>query len=341
MKKICRRVMHAVALVMSVLLASWAMAGSLNPTNAPGPTMHTLEEIYQKIQSLDPDAQQLLSATTAAVNGGYYAATNLTLVDINLATANIKAGISIFGVAGAQAVVDTSTGTATAGDMLASKTAYVNGTLVTGTMASQTMSSSNSTMAAGYYAATNLTAVDTDLTAGNIATNVTLFGIAGTLSTTPAAVPKTGQTTSYAAWDDGVYQMGVAFPLPRFTIQSDTNCILDNMTGLIWARNANLGGSMSWSAAIVYCEALNYGGQTDWRLPNRNELNSLIDSSNYSPALPLGHPFVGVQNYHYWSGTSYVGNTGDAWCVGIGTGYVFNYSKPTNTYYVWPVRGGQ
>jgi len=255
-------VIDAAAVMMCLFVAGRVLAGSLNPTNAPGPTMHTLEEIYQKLQSLDPETQQRLSAATTVVNGGYYTATNLT-------------------------------------------------------------------------------AVETDLTVGNIATNVTLFGVAGTLSTTPAAVPKTGQTTSYAAWDDGVYQKGVAFPLPRFTIQSDTNCILDNMTGLIWARNANLGGSMSWSAAIAYCEALNYGGQTDWRLPNRNELNSLIDSSNYSPALPLGHPFVGVQNYHYWSGTSYVGNTGDAWCVGIGTGYVFNYSKPTNTYYVWPVRGGQ
>ena len=38
-----------VAVVM--MCSSVASAGSLDPTNAPGPTMHTLEEIYQKILS--------------------------------------------------------------------------------------------------------------------------------------------------------------------------------------------------------------------------------------------------------------------------------------------------
>jgi len=139
--------------------------------------------------------------------------------------------------------------------MLLSKTAYVNGTLVTGAIALQTLSPGSTAALAGYYVATNLALVETDLLAGNIKTNVTIFGIVGNLSTNAggstyiAAVPKTGQTTSYASNDDGVYQKGVASPNPRFTVGVSgdaTNCVTDNLTGLVWARNANISkGAMS------------------------------------------------------------------------------------------------
>ena len=51
--------------------------------------------------------------------------------------------------------------------------------------------------------------------AGNIKSGVNLFGVDGSLSgggTYNAAVPKTGQTTSYAAGDDGDLEKGVAWP---------------------------------------------------------------------------------------------------------------------------------
>ena len=46
------------AWVLGMLVAGDTRAGSLTPTNAPGPTMHTLEEIYQKLLGSD---QRLLS----------------------------------------------------------------------------------------------------------------------------------------------------------------------------------------------------------------------------------------------------------------------------------------
>jgi len=273
MRKQYHSVMRAAAVAVSVLVAGRTMAGSLNPTNAPSPTMHTLEDIYQKLQSMGSDNQKLLSATTAAVSEGYYMATNLTLVD-------------------------------------------------------------------------------TDLVAGNIATNVTIFGVVGTLSTSggsgsfTSAVPRTGQTTVYVANDDGAYQKGVVWPSPRFTVGESgdaTNCVTDNLTGLVWARNANIcGAGMTWTAAITACEDLIYGGQTDWRLPNAKELASLVDFGHSNPALPSGHPFFGSQLVSsFWTSTTYSPNTGMALGVNLNGGtytWAGKYDTPLN---VLPVRGGQ
>jgi hypothetical protein len=265
MKQKGRNMFGVVVAALGLLAAGTVQAGSLDPTNAPGPTMHTLEEIYQRVDSLA--SPQTLSATNPVVNAGYYSATNLTQVDADLAAGNIRANVTIFGVVG---------------------------TVVTN--------------------------------AGGSANS--------------AGVPKTGQTTTYAAGDDGSYQKGVALPIPRFTVQADTNCVMDNLTGLVWARNANMGGVMAWSNAIIYCETLNYGGQTDWRLPNVRELHSLVDFGEYSPTLPSGHPFGGVQSGFYWSSSSYAYNTGHAWYVGLGFGNVGAGTNAT-TLYVWPVRGGR
>ena len=65
----------------------------------------------------------------------------------------------------------------------------------------------------------------------------------------PAPVPKTGQTVSYATGDDGDLQKGVAWPDPRFTDNSD-GTVTDNLTGLIWLKNANCFGPVGpWVAA--------------------------------------------------------------------------------------------
>ncbi len=97
-------------------------------------------------------------------------------------------------------------------------------------------------------------------------------------------LPRTGQTTSYAAGDDGAIQAGVAWPNPRFTDNGD-QMITDNLTGLMWTKDAGAptigactGGAMNWQAALDYVACLNssnYIGHNDWRLPNINELDSI------------------------------------------------------------------
>ena len=163
----------------------------------------------------------------------------------------------------------------------------------------------------------------------------------------PAPVPKTGQTTTFGTRDDGALQMGVAWPSPRFTDNSN-GTVTDNLTGLIWLKNANCFGGQSWTNALATANGLASGscGLTDgsaagaWRLPNVHELQSLVDYGRVDPALPSGHPFTNAQSYSYWSSTTYAGNTSSAWDVYLGSGYVVDSGK-AGTNSVWPVRGGQ
>ncbi|KJU82540.1 protein containing DUF1566, partial [Candidatus Magnetobacterium bavaricum] len=113
----------------------------------------------------------------------------------------------------------------------------------------------------------------------------------------------------------------------------------------MWTKDANLPGTYkTWQQALDYVTSMNNGagtyGYTDWRLPNRKELFSLVDRATYTPSLPSGHPFTNVQSSYYWSSTSYAADTPRAWGVDMYVGGVYAYFK-SYSYYVWPVRGGQ
>jgi len=186
-------------------------------------------------------------------------------------------------------------------------------------------------------------------------------------ATYPAAVARTGQTICYdvsgnvitcaGTGQDGDWLAGAPWPDFRFTVNSEE--VTDSLTGLVWAQNANLlgtvdadndtddiagDGAVTWQHALDYVAKLNnenYLNHNDWRLPNVNELESLLNSQLFGPALPLNHPFTNVQLLHfYWSSTSYANNTGSAWFVDMNSGFV-NYYYKTSNYYVWPVRAGQ
>ena len=78
----------------------------------------------------------------------------------------------------------------------------------------------------------------------------------------------------------------------------------------------------------------------DWRLPNIKELQSLIDFGQHAPALPVGHPFSGVQGSICWSSTNGVDVTYNAWTVRLDYGNVA-YVNKGSILRPWPVRGGQ
>lgn len=123
---------------------------------------------------------QTISDASTTVNAGYYAATDLTTVDPDLATGNIRAGQAIFGVAGKTEVVDTTTAAPiAAGRMKTGDVGFANGTQYTGS-GTKTLSADSETVEEGYYAATTLSAVDPDLAVGNIRSGTMVFGLLGT-----------------------------------------------------------------------------------------------------------------------------------------------------------------
>ena len=286
-----------------------------------------------------------LSETTTVVRAGYYAADALNAVDADLATDNILSGANIFGITGMPYNVNTGTGNATTNQILAGRVAWVDGLAVTGAIPTRTLADTTTVVGAGYYAATNLAAADPDLVATNLRNGVVLFGVAGTIP--PAPVPKTGCLTSRETGDDGYYQKGVAWPDPRFAAGTgaSSNCVTDNLTGLMWLRNPTA-TLRNCSDAIAYCEDLTgtggRGGYTDWRLPNVREMQSLFDYDNRGPALPTGHPFIGAPATNdFWTSTlAYNGGGGIlffATSMDRGSTLVL---APSNTLCAWPVRGG-
>ena len=160
------------------------------------------------------------------------------------------------------------------------------------------------------------------------------------------ALPNTGQTISYASGDDGARQRGVPAPNIRFTTNGD-GTVTDKRTGLIWLQNANCWGFKTWSWSFNSVVALANGScglsdgsvAGDWRLPNREELASLVDRSMYGPALSDGHPFINVQSGFYWSSSTYASDAGgSAWGASVNVGHEYINNK-VSYYYVWPVRG--
>ena len=85
--------------------------------------------------------------------------------------------------------------------------------------------------------------------------------------------------------------------LANFTKSGDV--VTDNTTHLQWQDNEIV--ELTWWGAIDYCEALNLGGYSDWRLPNIKELQSIVDYSRFDPAIDPIFTYTGT--YRYWSST--------------------------------------
>lgn len=125
----------------------------------------------------------------------------------------------------------------------------------------------------------------------------------------------------------------------RFDVLGDfnTQAVLDRETGLVWERSPDTTVQF-WFNARGACAVKNVGGRIGWRLPSLPELSSLVDPSVPAPGptLPVGHPFINVQNT-YWSGSTLLGT--NAWEVSFSDGLVRSPLK-TNGSRAWCVRGG-
>lgn len=111
-------------------------------------------------------------------------------------------------------------------------------------------------------------------------------------------------------------------------------------------RKSSRRTALTWQGALDYVATTTNGGgglcgHTDWRLPNRKELRSLVNYGQANTATWLiGQGFINAQADWYWSSTTYADETVYAWIVLMYDGYV-DFDYKTTSYYVWPVRAGQ
>jgi hypothetical protein len=170
---------------------------------------------------------------------------------------------------------------------------------------------------------------------------------------------------------------------PRYIISGD-GTVTDSLTELVWLRDAFCAGQVpgnTWEEALGFIVEMNASGamdgngcsdisnngtyQTDWRLPNVKELQSLLYYEHDMGAIPYpflsdvngdgpyspGDPFQKVQiDDAYWSSTSYgyvfdsdpgvnANLIDDALRVGFGDAVTDGTSK-NGMQHVWAVRGG-
>jgi hypothetical protein len=121
-------------------------------------------------------------------------------------------------------------------------------------------------------------------------------------------------------------------------VRDDANgLVADHATGLQWQSGTGSAHDlMSWRSAVERCETMTLGGFSDWRLPNINELRSIVDASRSDPAIVPAFPDT-AQSY-YWTSTSYAAEPQSAWAVDFKVGSESIYNKE-GRYFVRCVRG--
>lgn len=102
-----------------------------------------------------------------------------------------------------------------------------------------------------------------------------------------------------------------AEPASRMTEsgESGSEVVTDRMTGLEWQGGAV--SSMDFGDALNHCESLDYAGHTDWRLPDLNQLSSLVDYGHFGPATEMPQ----TESVAHWSSTTASYSINYGWAV--------------------------
>jgi hypothetical protein len=126
------------------------------------------------------------------------------------------------------------------------------------------------------------------------------------------SVPATGPDSSFAIHSDGT--------------------VTDITTGLMWMRCSigqkwdgktcsGTAAKFSWAEGLKAAGSHEFAGRRDWRLPNKNELESVVEGRCFFPAIN-GRVFPATPTAFFWSSSPYAALSSGAWSVDFGSGAV-------------------
>jgi hypothetical protein len=138
-------------------------------------------------------------------------------------------------------------------------------------------------------------------------------------------------------------------PDSKFNLR-DNGTAVHRPTGLMWMRcslgqswdGKTCGGTAatySWGAALQAANRQTFAGYADWRLPNKNELESILEEQCFSPAINE-KVFPATPPVYFWTSSPFVGLTTSAWSIDFGYGSV-NATVKSGILNVRLVRGGR
>lgn len=142
------------------------------------------------------------------------------------------------------------------------------------------------------------------------------------------------------------------------TSAAQWDCVRDNHTGLIWevkttsglrsmdntytwynpdpttnggSAGVQNGGNCTGSACDTHAfvQAVNQEGlcgASDWRMPTRRELMSIVHNGRYNPAIDTDY-FPNTPSIWFWSSSPYASHSNSAWYVYFGYGFVYDFPK--------------
>ena len=128
-----------------------------------------------------------------------------------------------------------------------------------------------------------------------------------------------------------------------FVRDNENGIVADSETGLMWQDNRI--GKGTWGNALSIKCNQSFGGYSDWRLPNYNELLSITDKSREAGSPTIKSAFKDViydesSSFNfYWTSTTHAIDSNHAWVIYFYNSR-YNENPKRHTGYIRCVRGG-